>query len=148
MLGWCQLSWCNRLLRNRASDVSNRHRFVARTAKLITVIDDWASPRFHKRIMVHHLGPIPFGTSVWKPSAGRGWGRYRVTNVIVGEALRRERERGWEMREEGRWRGFETDGRNPCRPHRRFPPVRTTVLDPSILTLSLGDRTRTRQPSR
>jgi len=43
--------------------------------------------------MVHHLGPIPFGTSVWKPSAGRGWGRYRVTNVIVGEAFRRERER-------------------------------------------------------
>lgn len=77
----------------RASDALNRRRFVARTAKLITVIDDWASPRFHKRIMVHHLGPIPFGTSVWKPSAGRGWGRYRVTNVIVGEALRKERQR-------------------------------------------------------
>lgn len=75
---------------------------------------------------------------------GRGWGGYRITNVIVGEALggEDEGERGGERE------GLETDGRNPCRPHRRFPRVRTTVLDPSILTLSPGDRTQTRQASR
>jgi len=112
------MSRCNRLARNRASDASNHRRFVARTAKLITVIDDWASPRFHKRIVVHHLGPIPFGTSVWKPSAGRGWGRYRVTNVIVGEALRSEREEGGGEEEGSKrmvgTRADHTDGFHRC----------------------------------
>lgn len=46
---------------------------------------------FGKRIMVLatfdvYNGPIPFGTSVWKPSAAR----YRVTNVIVVDATRAE----------------------------------------------------------
>ena len=88
-------------------------------------LDGWGPRKTGKRIMVLatldvYNGPIPFGTSVWKPSAARD----RVTNVIVVDATRDYERRN---RRTGRTTGT-THGPFPrLRNYRNSPPPRGHV---------------------
>lgn len=69
---------------------------------------------FGERIMVLatfdvYNGPIPFGTSVWKPSAAR----YRVTNVIVVDATRAEGLRATKQKDRDHTRTVSTAAKLP-----------------------------------